>query len=94
MIVHPALWGRWVEVLHAAPSGVFTLPDGFPAYGILREACWVCESLGPDFTARLDCGLTRTTRYGVIADHWLRPIRGDEPANGIATERERELSDA
>lgn len=83
-IVHPHLYGRLVEVLHAAPQSLFRLPDGKTHHGCDADE-WVVEFLGPPITAWTGPSQgvfsdSRTTRYAVCGDRWLRPIRdpGDE----------------
>jgi hypothetical protein len=75
--------GWLVEVLHAAPSGVFPLPDGYPcACGSCggdawQIGDWVVRSLCSQFTAPLEDGRTRLTWYGVANDRYLRPLPGE-----------------
>jgi len=80
-ITHPALVGKLVTVLYQAPHGEHYLPDGQLAISSAAP-CWVCESMGAPFVVLIDIGrgetVTRETRFAVIQDHWLRPIRGDE----------------
>jgi hypothetical protein len=78
-IAHPDELGKLVNVLRRAPAERFLLPCGRPNVGAGAAPSWVCESLGSPFRARIEGGgqRTRITQYGVIADKWLRPLRGD-----------------
>ena len=82
-ITHPKMLGHMVSVLYAEPHGKYRYPDGYSAYfdpNQPRGGYWVVESLGSLFDAPLKNGATRATRFGTIADKWLRPIRdaGDD----------------
>lgn len=91
-IVHPALYGKFVDVLYAAPTTDYTLPDGYLASpNLAGEPEWVCAAHGAPFDAPLRRGGARKARYAGIKDKWLRPIRGlDETAD----ERESAVADA
>lgn len=69
--------GGLVEVLHAAPSVMFFLPDGY-----VHEGCslnfWVIRSMGSPFDAPTSPGKTRKTMYAVGNDLFLRPLKGLE----------------
>lgn len=73
--------GRIVSVLHAAPNGVgFTLPDGYPQAAVIESfPYWVVEWANP---VRYPVGIEgqRLTKFGVMPDWALRPIRdpGDD----------------
>lgn len=71
------LTNRLVFVLHMAPQGRFVLPDGYPTAEKKAPpgVNWVCESAGAPFEALLAGGGIRQTRFGVIHDNYLRPIR-------------------
>jgi len=84
--------GWLVQVLYAAPNGLFCLPDGYPSatYGPWH---WVCESLmHSSFRARLFKGGFRETRFAVIRDAYLRPLPGiespEQMENNIPAEME------
>lgn len=73
-------YGRLVDILEAAPVGVyFKLPDGNT-----QVPCgageWVIELLGSPIPVRLESGRHRLTHVGVAPDTALRPIRnpGDD----------------
>ena len=73
-----ALLGRFVKVLHLAPSGEFRLPDGVMHSPLPNDffPSWVCEFQNP-VQAPTDAG-PRLTRYAPIPDAVLRPIRPQE----------------
>ena len=79
--------GWIVQVLHAAPSGVFSLPNGCTTTDDHRLDHWVCESLmHSNFTVKtIMAGIARPrqTRFAVIQDHYLRPLPGIEDPEQI-----------
>ncbi len=86
-IIHPEMYGTFVEILHVAPMGQFNLPDGQPA-NCENSDCWVFEFLGQPKKV----GITYEFRYGErlakfahCHDKWLRPIRdpGDDAVDEI-----------
>lgn len=64
----------FVTVLHWA-EGEHTLPDGYPGYA--GGGGWVCEKACGEFKAPT-YRWHRTTRFAVIRDEFLRPIRPSE----------------
>ena len=69
--------GRLVEVLYIAPTtGDYRLPDGYTHIKSPPE-CWIVKSFGSAFSAPLQQGGTRQTRFASIQDRLLRPLRGD-----------------
>lgn len=67
--------GHFVTVLRWTPNGKFTLPDGYPANNV-NGGGWLCEKACGQFKAPINkSGGTRETRYAVIDDPHLRPIR-------------------
>jgi hypothetical protein len=94
-ITHPTMLGHLVEVLYQAPTGFYTLPDGYSACRLTDGLAYVCKSLGSPFPARLLSGKTRKARYVAIDDRWLRPIRGDGLTDGVpADEQQPQTSEA
>lgn len=89
---HP-LSGWIVQVLRDAPLGVFDLPDGYPSAGEHGSSSWVCESLmHSPFECPLKNGRIRATRFAVIGDESLRPLR-DNPGNeSFVTEARKQLT--
>lgn len=83
------LYGRLVEVLYAAPSHRFQLPDGYWHIGNRgSNVRWVVHLLGSP--ARCPVGLrgsgnARWAMYGTMADWGLRPLPG------IPEERREEI---
>ncbi len=66
--------GKIVEVLYLAPTHKFKLPDGY-----LNEACsgqaWVCKLAHEIRVDEYLSGAHRVTKYVIIPDWALRPIR-------------------
>ena len=84
-IVHPSLYGKFVNVLYATPiSDGFILPDGVKGFNT-HPGMWICEAHGALFDApyHFSDGTvgTRKARFSSIGDHWLRPIRGLDAAD-------------
>ena len=77
-----------VKVLYLAPPIEFTLPDGVQNIGCSFDG-WVCESYGRDFLIPMQYGPHRKTRFAVIYDRALRPIR--PPAEETASETEKKV---
>lgn len=77
--------GWVVDVLYAAPSTAFRMPDG-QLHDPAEAGHWVVK-LPRLLEAPLSDARTRQALYGVIADCALRPIR----APGITTEEVNEL---
>ena len=76
---HPTLT-TLVLVMYAAPAEDFILPDGHKALRQSAEPSWVCEAMGslfPVLAWHKGVSSPALRRYAVIADRWLRPIRGD-----------------
>lgn len=69
--------GHFVSVLRWTPPGNFTLPDGYPALNV-DVGGWLCEKHVGYFDAPCGNDKRRQTRYAVIVDKYLRPIR-DQP---------------
>jgi hypothetical protein len=83
----PGYLGRLLEVLYAAPSCPFVLPDGMPHAAPRSSDGWVVRSLCGPIKALCSNGtLCRMALYGVAADSCLRPLRDDPDA--IDVERE------
>lgn len=89
--------GRLVTVLHAAPAGEFSLPDGMKhqplSFAVYRD-WWVCEFQTPvDVPLRFG---TRRTVFAPVPDARLLPIRdpGDDADLETDTpiEREKEVA--
>jgi hypothetical protein len=83
---NPEMFGRIVTTLNIAPEISFRLPDGF-----LQLMCgpksefkvwWVVELQSQ--VRVLTTGGSRMTRYCVIPDAYLRPIRN--PGEGVSDE--------
>lgn len=76
-IVHPTLYGKFVDVMYAEPNGDYILPDGFRAISVESGLVWVCRAHGAPFDAPIkrDHSVTRKARFAAISDRWLRPIR-------------------
>ena len=82
VVVHapamPEMLGRFLTVLYAAPRHDHRLPDGMLHGPTLGDGRWVVE-----FQREIDApiwyyrGGTRRTRYAVVMDRCLRPIRPD-----------------
>ena len=75
--------GRMVTVMHAAPRGVFRLPDEFPHSPLDFKAFpdwWVCEFQTPMRVPVAPVGDSRTTVFLPVPDAVLLPIRdpGDD----------------
>lgn len=88
---HPTL-STLVSVIYAAPAEDFILPDGHKAPRQTAEPSWVCEAMGSLFPVLAwEKGVSRPAlrRYAVIADRWLRPIRGDGLADDTPTDVEQ-----
>lgn len=69
------LIGLIVTVLYAAPIEEFHLPDGYFHEGIeADENKWVVEFQSP-IIAPTSSGKSRATKYGVVPDWALTPIR-------------------
>lgn len=67
--------GRFCTVLHAAPNKRFRLPDGYWQAKVDRLSHhWVVEWHNP-MKYPIEGGGWRATRYGVMPDSALRPIR-------------------
>ncbi len=75
--------GKILTTLYLAPKGVeFDLPDGWGSVRIDTETPhWVCEFPRKVTAPLVSCG-SRKTRYMVVPDSCLRPIRGDEQSDG------------
>lgn len=69
--------GHFVTVVAWAGPGEGTLPDGYP-YDNKDKGGWLCEKHVGTFLAPTALGTRRSTRYAVIEDRHLRPIR-DQP---------------
>lgn len=90
--------GRLCTVLYAVPLGDFTLPDGHKqisskARDRLGTPEWVVEWQSEMAYPMVRGGQPdgfRYTRFGVVPDHALRPIRPD----GITDDEVAELYDA
>ena len=86
IIISAPLIGRMVDVLCAPPVGQdFLLPDDYPHNAVDGAGSWICRVLGESLAAPVERadGMKgqRQTRYAVIGDHHLRPIRpAAEPA--------------
>jgi hypothetical protein len=82
IVIGTSRWaGRLVEVLYAAPSENFELPDGHWHRG--REpGYWVVHSLGSPVETPVDHGATfRMTMYFCADDSKLRPLPGESEVN-------------
>jgi hypothetical protein len=75
--------GRMVVALERAPTGDYTLPDGYPAVPG-RPGVWVIESLdglfeAPIYTFGRKTG-SRMTRFAAVDEKYLKPYDpGAEP---------------
>ena len=88
---HPTLT-TLVAVMYAAPVDDFILPDGHKALRQTAGPAWVCEAMGSLFPVLAwEKGVSRPAlrRYAVIADRWLRPIRGDGLTDDTPADVER-----
>lgn len=75
--------GRMVEVLFEAPAHSFTLPNGTPHAKPTTLPAWVVNLLGSPIDARFTLsGERRAVMQGVVADAYLRPLRGDISEEG------------
>jgi len=95
IVVHgPAeIIGSFVEVLYVAPANDFQLPDGHLHAGAEHHR-WVVR-----FAREIEVPLagllgssTRMTRYSLVPDWALRPIRPDADEPATETEREKEAA--
>ena len=76
--------GMLVEVLHAAPSHSFLLPDGHRHVGC-DAGDWVLLLLGRTVLVPCERG-SRMTQYCVGKDSSLRPLRGEREPERVADE--------
>ncbi len=81
--------GKYVTVLSIAPMQTFKLPDGFTGEGANDAESWIVVFQHP-FRVQLFPEGYRMTRYGVIKDRYLRPIRPGDLKLDETTEKEIE----
>lgn len=73
----PEYNGRIVQVLYAAPSQPFRLPNGVWSDGAGDQPHWVVKAVGGKMPCPMRDGIIAQVWYGVGADRYLRPLPGD-----------------
>lgn len=78
IVVRGQYAGLLVEILYAAPSHSFELPNGVLNQKAQEDGDWVIEILGSPMPVKNDYGHQYKTVFGTGNDRNFRPLRGVE----------------
>lgn len=81
----PEYWGRMLTVIDRPPVGEFKLPNGALHEPVNPQGRWIVE-FQRDITVLSYSGRLISTRFAVVLDSMLRPIRhpGDDAIDETA----------